>query len=106
MFVSDCLEIIQQSHNRTIYDLRTCKQNPPQTSFVICILNVGLFCFINKDKNISFNPNEERTPVFIQAENDSLLIFIYLLTEYLSEEKISSTMRHTVYVLFKCPLLD
>lgn len=82
------------NYKLTYYDfVESFLATPNHTPFIVCILNIGLFCFLNKDNNISFNVDEERTPVFISAKNDSLLVFTYILTEYLSDKKISATIR-------------
>lgn len=82
------------NHKLTFYDFaESFLKNPTHTPAVICALNIGLFCFLNKHNNVSFDVNEERIPAFIPADNDSLLVFNYLLTEYLSDEKVASAIR-------------
>jgi hypothetical protein len=82
------------NHKLAYYDFaESFLKTPRHTPSVICALNLGLFCFLNKHNNISFDVNEERTPAFVAAGDDSLLVFNYLLTEYLSEEKIASSIR-------------
>jgi len=61
--------------------------------YAICILNVGMLCFIDKEEKIVSAINEQAKAVFISAKEDSLLLFMYFLTELLSHEQIATTMR-------------
>ena len=53
----------------------------------------GIFCFLNSDKNFEAYPNEKSVPVFIDSKSDSLLVFIYMLTDLFADEKISTAIR-------------
>jgi hypothetical protein len=82
------------NHKLAYYDfVESFLKTPNESPFVICILNVGLFCFLNSDKNFETNLNEKSVPVFIDAQSDSLLVFIYMLTDLFADEKISTAIR-------------
>jgi hypothetical protein len=75
--------------------------SPSDSPFVICILNIGILCFIGVNNEIINTPNSETKPIFIQAKEDSLLIFTYLITEFLVEDKIASALRQYSKHLYK-----
>ena len=68
---------------------------------LICILNVGILCFLQKDGSISKAPNSEYLPILLETNEDSLLVFMYLLTEYLCEGQIASTIRRYSSHIYK-----
>lgn len=59
----------------------------------ICILNVGILCFLKGDSTIAKTPDTSCTPVFLETGEDSLLAFTYFLTEHLAEGHVVDTTR-------------
>jgi len=60
---------------------------------LIAVLNVGIMCFHDADGNVSKSPNKSCTPVLLQTKEDTLLVFIYLLTEQFSSPEIGAAIR-------------
>lgn len=82
------------NYKLAFYDFVDCfLKNPNNLPVVVCILNVGLFCFLNEDNRLDINPSDKSVPVFLHAENDSLLIFTYILTELISDVEITTVIR-------------
>lgn len=60
---------------------------------LIAILNVGIFCFLQPDGVISKAPDKSCKPILLQTGQDTLLVFIYLLTDHISDELVANVTR-------------
>jgi hypothetical protein len=67
--------------------------SPLNTPYVICILNVGILCFIDKASKIIATTSNNIFPILIPAKEDALLLFIYLLMQLLVDEQTATTLR-------------
>jgi hypothetical protein len=67
---------------------------------LICILNVGIFCYLDAEGAISKSPDENCIPIFLRTGDDSLLLFTYLLTEHITELHITSVIKKYSSQLF------
>ena len=60
---------------------------------LVAILNVGIFCFLQADGVISKAPDKSCKPILLQTGQDTLLVFIYLLTDHISDELVANVTR-------------
>ena len=60
---------------------------------MVAILNVGIFCFLQSDGVISKAPDKSCKPILLQTGQDTLLVFIYLLTDHISDDLVANVTR-------------
>ncbi|WP_295672745.1 hypothetical protein, partial [uncultured Mucilaginibacter sp.] len=77
----------------TYYDFVNSFLSNSHYPTMVAILNIGILAFIDEHNSFSKTPDKSCTPVLLETGEDTLLVFTYLLTEFISESHVASAIR-------------